>query len=122
MTQDPGTNSSFHLDSGETVTVTVTAVHCANLSVAGFNGATVNQTPPNSGIYQFQVDGTAAATAAVPQKFVCRCGFLQPPAGTPPTAPFYSTSVDGSGGGTFAGPIVHISLPEVTFALDFRIN
>jgi hypothetical protein len=122
MTQDPGTDSSFHVDAGESVTVTVTPVHCANLSVAGFKGVTKNQTPPNSGIYIFTVDGTSADTATVPFKFVCRCGFLAPPAGTPPTAPLYSVTAEGEDGTTFNGPTIHISLPEVTFALNFRIN
>ena len=122
MTQDPGTNSSFHVDSNEVVTVTVTAHQCADLTVAGFNGGSVLETPPGSGIYSFPVPGTAADTAQFPFEFVCRCKFVPPTPPIPPTAPYYSVTVSGSNGGNFQGPKVHISIPEVTFTLDFWIN
>jgi hypothetical protein len=120
MTQDPGTNSSFHVDSGEAVTVTVTAVHCANLTTAAFNGKAVAQTPVDSGVYPFEVDGTSADTATVPLKFVCTCNFIAPPAGAP--EPSYSVSVQGADGKAFDGPTVRISVPKATFTLSFRIN
>lgn len=122
MTQYPGTNSSFHVNSNEVVTVTVTAHQCSDLTVAGFNGASVPETPPSSGIYSFPVVGTAADTAQFPFEFVCRCTFLPPPPNIPATAPYYSVAVRGSNGGNFQGPTVHISIPEVTFSLEFSIN
>jgi hypothetical protein len=122
MTQDPGTNSSFHVDSNEVVSVTVTGHQCANLTVAGFNGVTTNQNPPGSGVYSFPVLGTAADTAQFPFEFVCRCTFLPPPPNISATAPYYSVTLSGSNGGNFQGPKVHISIPEVTFSLDFSIN
>lgn len=122
MTQDPGTNASYHVDNNETVTVTVTPHQCLNLTVAGFKGNTIAQNPQGPGVYSFPVQGTAADTAQFPFEFVCRCTFLQPPPGVPPTAPFYSVTISGSNGGNFQGPNVHISIPEVTFALGISIN
>jgi hypothetical protein len=120
MTQDD--QFTYNVDGGEAVTVTVTAVHCANLTVASFNGGTVNQTPANSGVYTFPVIGTSADTVDVGLKFVCRCTFQEPPAGAVAAAPFYSVNVQGADGKVFTGPTVHISVPEATFALSFFIN
>ena len=118
MTQDPGTDDSFHVDSGESVTVTVTPFHCANLSDAVFNGTVVSQTPANSGIYSFTVDGTSADTESNPFTFVCRCHFIS----STPTTAYYSVSARGADGKSFPGPTVYVSVPEVTFTLDFAIN
>jgi hypothetical protein len=114
MTQDPDDESSFTVASGETVTVTVDAVHCNCDSSAAFDGAKLAQPNAIPNIYSFRVNG-ASGTGKV---FGAVFNFLQ----DDPDNAHYTVQVSGSEGTeAFDAPDGYKKTPKRDYQLFFTI-
>ncbi len=114
MTQDPDDDSSFNVASGETVTITIDAVHCNCNTSGGLGGVALPRPDSIPNVYSFQVDG-ASGDGKV---FGAVLNFLA----DDPANAHYTVEVGGSaGGGTFHAPDGFMKSPKLDYQLFFTI-
>jgi hypothetical protein len=113
MTQNSTDDSSFTVQSGETVTVSLQSIQCNCNTSAGFDGQGLAKQHRIPDIYGFGVAGNCGDEKV----FAALCQFLP----DDPLTSHYTIRVSGSAGGDFSSSSIYKETPDASFQLYFSV-